>query len=283
MLDSPGCACYMLCITFSVYVRQMTTEMTPHISYGQVVMSTPELQTSQGGVTFRVGEALGQALAVLGRNLLPFLLVTAIGYLPLLYVQWQLRVEALNGSGINVPVYLGSIAVQLFLRMLCQAALVYATFQSLRGRPVNILQSCGHALRRAVPLVLTGLLYTLVVLIGLVLLVVPGYIAMCGLLVVIPACMVEKLGPAASLSRSWQLTEFHKGAIFGVLIALSIGGGVISYIFRQIHEPVAYLIAVYAWDALFATYSAVLFTLIYHGLRVEKEGIDVDQIAAVFD
>lgn len=36
------------------------------------------------------------------------------------------------------------------------------------------------------------------------------------------------------------------------------------------------------WGGLITAYTAVLATLIYHGL-VEKEGADADQIASVFD
>jgi hypothetical protein len=43
------------------------------------------------------------------------------------------------------------------------------------------------------------------------------------------------------------------------------------------------LIANLIWSALVGAFSAILGVVIYHDLRVAKEGVDTDQIAAVFD
>jgi hypothetical protein len=247
-------------------------------------MSTPELTTKRSGTPFRVGEALGESLNLLMKNLLPFLLVAAIGHAPLLYMEWQILA---NPSPVDPSTAFSrlfeSLAAQYLLSTLCQAVVVYATFQALRGRPASIARSFTYALGRFIPVILTGLLSTAIVFVGCLLLLVPGIIASIGLIAAIPACMAEKLGPVASLSRSWALTEFHKGAIFGAVLAIGIGNWAIEYIFRQIQDPAAYTITVYLLGTLVGAYTLVLYTVIYHGLRVEKEGVDVDQIAAVFD
>jgi hypothetical protein len=253
--------------------------VTAYISREAPAMSTPELRTNRSGTPFRVGEALGESLNVLTKNLLPFLLVAAIGRAPVVYVQWLIRVDPSSA----ISLFFESLVAQYLLATLCQAVVVYATFQSLRGRPASIARSFTYALGRIIPVILTGLLSTAIVFVGCLLLLVPGIIASVGLIAAIPACMAEKLGPMASLSRSWALTEFHKGAIFGATLAIGIGSGVVEYMFRQIQDPAAYTIAVYVLGTLVGAYSAVLSTVIYHGLRVEKEGVDVDQIAAVFD
>jgi hypothetical protein len=43
------------------------------------------------------------------------------------------------------------------------------------------------------------------------------------------------------------------------------------------------MVAKLIWGALFGAYSAILVVVIYHDLRVAKEGVDTDQIAAVFE
>ena len=37
------------------------------------------------------------------------------------------------------------------------------------------------------------------------------------------------------------------------------------------------------WSALWGAFYAILAVVTYHDLRVAKEGLDTDQIAAVFD
>jgi hypothetical protein len=246
-------------------------------------MSTPEHTTNRSGTPFRVGEALRESLNILLKNLPAFLLVAVIGGAPLLYMLWHMLATPVTTPGSELAVVLEYFAAQYFLTTLCQSVLVYATFQSLRGRPASIARSFTYALGRIIPVILTGLLCTVAILVGLCLLVVPGYIAMTGLIVAIPACMAEKLGPTASFSRSWALTEFHKGAIFGVILAIGIGEWAVGRVVLQIQDPAAIAIASYVVGTLFATYRSVLSMVIYHGLRVEKEGVDVDQIAAVFD
>jgi hypothetical protein len=37
------------------------------------------------------------------------------------------------------------------------------------------------------------------------------------------------------------------------------------------------------WAALYGAYNAIAVVMTYHDLRVAKEGIDIEQIASVFD
>ena len=39
----------------------------------------------------------------------------------------------------------------------------------------------------------------------------------------------------------------------------------------------------YVWQALFTAFSAVMTAVSYYYLRVDKEGVAIDEIAAVFD
>jgi len=50
--------------------------------------------------------------------------------------------------------------------------------------------------------------------------------------------------------------------------------------------PVGFMAAVIGslvWTALWTAYYNSVLVMIYHDLRVSKEGVDVEQIAAVFD
>jgi hypothetical protein len=44
----------------------------------------------------------------------------------------------------------------------------------------------------------------------------------------------------------------------------------------------ANIVGLWIWSAIFTAFSAIVTTIIYHDLRVAKEGVDTEQIAAVF-
>jgi hypothetical protein len=44
----------------------------------------------------------------------------------------------------------------------------------------------------------------------------------------------------------------------------------------------ANIIGLWIWSAIVIAFGAIMTTIIYHDLRVAKEGVDTEQIAAVF-
>ena len=65
--------------------------------------------------------------------------------------------------------------------------------------------------------------------------------------------------------------------VLGIVQSVSVGiGSAIGGVF------VARLILL-LWNAIYIAFSATLVVVTYRDLRVAKEGVDTDQIAAVFD
>jgi len=110
-----------------------------------------------------------------------------------------------------------------------------------------------------------------------------------------PVCVVERLGPFRSLGRSRELTKGHRwkilglffltmipaviigaivGAALGVILVLGPAGGFGPAVTQTIGL---------AWNAMWTAFFAVIIVVTYHDLRVAKEGIDTEQIAAVFE
>ena len=116
---------------------------------------------------------------------------------------------------------------------------------------------------------------------------VPGLIVLTMLFVGIPACVVEKLGPIRSMGRSAELTKGHRWKVFGLwivtiivaLIVQSLLLGLAGLIGGRPLRLLMYFIVTAVWSAFYA----ILVVVTYHDLRVVKEGVDTDQIAAVFD
>jgi hypothetical protein len=238
----------------------------------------------QGNVPFRVGDALSGAFGVIGRHLVPFLLVSAIASFPNFFIYREMALH--RGESTLYYVFLETTSEHLF-GALCQAILLYATFQDLRGRNVSMSESVARGLARFVPVVTTSILTVIAIVIGMMLLFVPGIIASTMLAVALPACVVERIGPFASLSRSKDLTDGYKGAIFGAFFGVGIVntvvGAVIGALYAGAESWLTFALLLFIWITLFTCYMSVVAAFLYHGLRVTKEGIDIDQIAAVFD
>jgi hypothetical protein len=119
------------------------------------------------------------------------------------------------------------------------------------------------------------------------LLIVPGFIVMTMWFVSTPACVVERTGPWASMKRSAALTKGHRWKIFGLLLLLVllslIVAGLMQLVLMQVGSTILVLLGTLLWGALWTAYYSIAVVMTYHDLRVAKEGIDIEQIASVFD
>jgi hypothetical protein len=182
---------------------------------------------------------------------------------------------------------------------------VHAAFQDMRRRPVRLAESVKVGLRRVLSLLGLALLLALLVLLAfatilavipfttpflLILMPVPFLIIVTIYFVTTPVCVVEKRGPFASMKRSMQLTKGHRWKVFGLwllLVALlliaSIFIGLLGLALRAVGGPLLGAISSVVWYAIWIAYYAVTVAVTYHDLRVAKEGVDIEQIASVFD
>ena len=90
------------------------------------------------------------------------------------------------------------------------------------------------------------------------------------------------------MQRSAGLTKGNRWKLAGMIIVLNIitwiGSGLVAAATAEAGMTIG-LMAYLIWSALVGAFSAILGVVIYHDLRVAKEGVDINtnQIAAVFD
>jgi hypothetical protein len=239
-------------------------------------LSTPAL--------FRVGTVMNKTFAILSHQFGKFILLALLPMAPLLL----LILGAVSSSGAPGAGFAlagaGTGILTFVLQTVAQATSLYGAFQDMRGQPFTIGQSIRIGLARATPVIGVAILTGLAAGLGMLLFIVPGVIIGCMLCVAIPACVIEKTGVTASLSRSVALTKGYRWQIFGlflliVVIAL-VGGLVLAMIGGA--GMLGQLLG-FAWQVVSTAFSAVLFAVIYHDLRAAKEGIDLDTLANIFD
>jgi hypothetical protein len=239
---------------------------------------------------FRVGRVLNRTSSVLSRNFLIFFVVTAVAHLPALLLFKAGNMSA-NPTGTELAVAMimlfGGLALMVVLSTLSQAIVLYGAFQNMRGREVSLNESLQVGLRRFFPIIGLAIWMTFLGMLAALALIFPAFILFTMWFVATPVCVVEQLGPSASMRRSRELTKGHRWKIFGLFFLLIIISAVasqtISAAFTAIGGTPLALVGDVIWNGVWGAFYAISVVVTYHDLRTAKEGIDIDQIAAVFD
>ena len=239
----------------------------------------------RAGRPFSMGAAISRSFALFKQHLGKFAAIAAIGQAPpviAVLATAQQGVQSGWGEGIaNI--------VAFILSLIVQGAIAYGVIQSLVGKEFTIGQSLSAASSRLGALFLTSLVIAIAVMIGVLLLVVPGVILAMMFAVAIPVCIAERAGVGESLSRSRYLTKGSRWAIFGAfltvgllfVVAALIVGALVGLLIGA--APMAMALVELIVSALGSAFSSILVAVMYNDLRVDKDGVDTTQIASVFD
>lgn len=242
---------------------------------------------------FTIGNVLSTGLKVWFKNLIPFLLITVVIYSPLIIwgvvsVQGDLNLEKLHRI-VQFSRY--SALLVLVLNCFVAAAITFGVVKELQGERASIGACFATGLARFLPVLGVSFLMVLCLGVGLVLLIVPFFIVMCMLYVATPASVIEKPGIVGALKRSRELTQGHKGGIFGLLVVL----GVIGFVLQKIIEKTMfdpekfeatlrpYLYADLARQLVIGSLGAVMSAVAYYYLRSSKDGTSASELARVFE
>jgi hypothetical protein len=230
--------------------------------------------------TIRVGDVLSRAFSLFGAQWAPFIGLALVAYAPDFI--FGLLVPKPSGA-----LTLVSLVLQTVCGALANAAIIYGVVQVLRGRGFTFSESIGSGFSRMGAVVGLSLLVGILVVLATLLLVVPGIIVWCVYAVAIPVCVVERLGPSASMSRSSFLTRGNRWRIFGIFALIIVASVVFGALFGALAAYVGGLVlvavAVFLIQALAGAFNAVAVGVLYYQLRVAREGVDIENIASVFD
>jgi hypothetical protein len=248
-----------------------------------------------GAVRFEVGRVISTSLAVFGRNLGPFLILSLLIGIPYIVVSFWFAgsvgdIEAIKATGQLPSGFWGMLVVGMLIFMLTnaltQSAIVYGTFQDLRGQKASFGECLSRGLATLPRVIGAAFAAGIAITIGIMLLVVPGLILALMWWVLIPALVVEGIGIGAGFSRSGQLTSGHRWGILGLLVLIAVAQWIVSFVLGLVGValgPTLAEIINIAVTLFFSALSSTLTAVGYYYLRAEKEGIVIDDIAKVFD
>ena len=274
------------------------------------------------GNDFRVGRILDRTISTYRRNLLQFSLVTlAASAAPVLVATYGGSWSWFPIQARDTTIIFITAITAVVLALFSQSIIVHGAFQVLRNRPVNLLESTKIGLRRFFPILgliifvaialflfVTGMLLIVgfattglgryptalifvppiaAALASLLVLIFVTLMLIARWFVIIPICMVERLGPWRSLTRSARLTQGHRWRIVGIILMVFVPAliidGVINVTAMAVGGRMAQFGVSLLWYAIFSAFFAILVVVTYYELRSAKDGADIEQIATVFD
>ena len=157
-----------------------------------------------------------------------------------------------------------------------QAALVKAVEDVRDGRvDLSFRETFEAARPRLGSVVVAGILAALGIVIGLILLIVPGLFLMTIWAVIVPVIVLEGKSAGESFSRSRELVRGNGWGVFGIIvlvILLLIGFSILlSIILTPLADWLQSFVSNIVSGTLTAPFIAVVLTLLYFRLRAAKE------------
>lgn len=251
---------------------------------------------------FEFGRVVARTFGLVGRNFLAFtflsLLLVGVPQFALVLFQSYV-VQGVFLLGVSpIAITLGVTLVTLILAYVLMAMLTRASIDDLSKGRASLGAAIGDGVRYFFPLFIVALLTSIGVLLGMILLIVPGIYLAVRWLVATPALVAEDIGPTAALGRSADLTEGRRWIVFALALLYFIFAIVVEGVFTVAAgalgvstEFVGSLDAVTVTisavgsvvGSLTSMVSAVGTAALYFELRHAKEGVSVADLAAVFE
>jgi hypothetical protein len=256
---------------------------------------------------FSIGRVLLDSFVIFGRNILLFGGVALVVRLLSLFA--PVADFPHPDGNTNWVAFSLKTGLDFVVSGLTEAAIVCGAFQCLLGRGADA-GDVAHGMRSAAPIILAGVIYgfplyamnviqalltenDLVVGILTFTLTVGAIVLSVMWWVYVPAIAIEGKGVFASLGRSAQLTKGRRWAIVGVylLVMIAAMGPAVLFVattgwsaYMLLTSPFTLFGAVgYVFYAMTTAFYAVVMTVTYFYLRMEKEGVGVENVARVFD
>lgn len=233
-----------------------------------------------------VKNRFGLLLGITGCLYVPTLLLTAVVQLmtapelpanPTLEDRLAMQSAMTEMMIYSLPLYL---LLSLVVVPITYGAIIHAVSMEYLGEPTSVGDALRHGCSRALALIGSMILVYLAIILGLILLIIPGIIFMFWLAFVPQVVLVERRSGIAALKRSRFLARGNILKIFvlGILLAvingaLGAGVGVIPLVYVQV------LLNVLLQAVLFV-FGTAAFVVLYFSSRCKHEDFDLVRLAA---
>lgn len=193
-------------------------------------------------------------------------------------------IQTLESASFFTVAIAGSIGlvIAFVMAFVLQAALSRASAQAVIGDPVDPEASYRYGFRRFGSVLLVSFLAGLIILVGLILLIIPGVIFAVLLAVAIPALVIENKRGTDALSRSWNLVKGSFWHVLGTVLVAGLIGGLVSSLIGAIGGNNWFLSWIFTsiGQIVVAPFNALVLVILYLDLRARQESLSADTLRA---
>jgi len=250
--------------------------------------------------SFSIGGVFSRAFGVMGRNpLVAFGVSFLLGALPgalISYLLADLQLD-LQRSGVFLGLVVSALvgaAIYVVLRSIVQGCLVQATAADSEGRHAGLGECLTVAFSRLLPLIGASILFTLAILLGCLLFIVPGIMVAVAWAVVIPVTVEEQVSVGAAFRRAADLTRGARWKVFGlfllmavILWLLAMAAGLFQIFVvglpRSGEMPLSFIVFNAVTTTISVTFWATMVTGLYVELRDWKDGPAEHRLNEIFE
>ena len=182
-------------------------------------------------------------------------------------------------SAVRPVTVLGNLFLGYFAIPLTSAALIFAIAEIYLGNQPTLGQSFRDGLSRLLPLLGTMILYTLAVMGGFLLLIIPGLIIMLWFYLFQQIVVLERKAGSKALGRSRELMKGNLSKVIAVgFLVLLLTGAIWSSAFF-IPQPHIALIAQVVLQGVSTIFSAAVGVVLYFSCLCQHENFDLKRLA----
>ncbi|MBO9557158.1 MAG: hypothetical protein J7515_01055 [Caulobacter sp.] len=243
------------------------------------------------GARFEAGRVLKHAMTIFKHDALAIALLSVlfiavpdalVTYAPVLLADERISAAARNTWVIIIV----NPMIAMLGSTLLQATISSRALMGMDGRDRPSGDRFFGSFQDYLAVIALGLVTTLGIMGGFVLLVIPGIILSLAWMVAVPAMVTERLGVMDAIRRSNKLTGERRGEIFGLCVAAGLIGLLLSWLatlaFSAVGNSLVTTIGGSVTQTLTSAANALLAVAIYYELRWSKEGTPAESLAAVF-
>jgi hypothetical protein len=204
-----------------------------------------------------LGAVFSETFTIYTQNAVPLLGVGIALYLGIAIIA-GLGFAASGILGLILFVILAVVGVTLY------AGFVVRLVENVRGgkRDATVGELIESAMPAIGPLIGNGILKGLAVLVGFVLLIVPGLILLTIWAVTAPAIVVERVGVIDAFSRSWDLVRGQAWMVFAIILLTFLITQAITYLFGAIGEGIGDFVGYLIFQAIAGAITAPIGGLV---------------------
>lgn len=219
---------------------------------------------------FHIGDVARRAVRLLLNDLVAIILIM-LGFVAvtesLLFVWSSIPTQPLQYGWLII----GNLLYALLLFSLMQGFLIHRLMQQLSPEPSSIWKTVTSVRLWFWPVLAAGVLSSIGIVFGLLLLIIPGVILACGWYLFIPVILREGLGSIDALGRSWHVTYGYKHILFVIIFVPILADMLITLLMFPIEGAVYEIFILIYNSVMIALIAALTVSSYYQILWIRRE------------